>query len=105
MTATMERIRRRVVGNNVWLSDPQPDPRAQLAQLPAHGLDYEVMKSEEAVGHAMLAEIEAAAQSKEGDLTLILLGGRAAQAMHRLIREQAKTNELDHLLSRLHVFK
>ena len=104
MTATMERIRRRVVGNNVWLSDAQSDARGQLARLEAHGLNYEVMKSEEAVGRAMLAEIEAAARSKDGDLTIILLGGRGAQAMHRLIGEQAKTNELDHLLSRLHVF-
>src|SRR5438552_16697467 len=103
MTATMERIRRRVVGNNVWLS-AQSDARGQLAQLPAHGLNYEVMKSEEAVGREMLAEIEAAARSKEGDLTLILLGGRGAQAMHRLIGDKAKTNELDHLLNRLHVF-
>jgi 6-phosphogluconolactonase/glucosamine-6-phosphate isomerase/deaminase len=96
----MERIRRRIFGNNVWLSDAQADAQ----RLPAHGLNYEVMESEEAVGRAMLAEIEAAAQSKEGDLTIILLGGRGAQAMHRLIGEQAKTNELDHLLSRLHVF-
>src|SRR5438132_8970983 len=97
----MERITRRVVGHNVWLSEAQADPNARL---PAHGLNYEVMKSEEAVGRAMLAEIEAAARSKEGDLTIILLGGRGAQAMHRLIGEQAKTNEPDHLLSRLHVF-
>ena len=100
----MERIRRRVVGNNVWLSDSQPDARGQLARLPAHGLNYEVMESEEAVGREMLAEIETAAQSKAGDLTIILLGGRGAQAMHRLIGEKAKTNEIDHLLSRLHVF-
>ena len=100
----MERIIRRVVGNNVWLSDAQPDAREQLTRLKAQGLNYEVMESEEAVGRAMLAEIEAAAQSKAGDLTIILLGGRGAQAMHRLIGEQAKTNELDHLLSRLHVF-
>ena len=97
----MERIIRRVVGNNIWLSDGQADPNARL---PAHELNYEVMESEQAVGRAMLAEIETAAQSKEGDLNIILLGGRGAQAMHRLIGEQAKTNELDHLLSRLHVF-
>src|SRR3989475_750969 len=97
----MERIRRRVVGNNVWLSEAQADPNARL---PAQGLNYEVMESEEAVGREMLAEIEKAAQSKEGDLNIILLGGRGAQAMHRLIGEQAKTNELDYLLSRLHVF-
>src|SRR6266567_519955 len=97
----MEQIHRRVIGNNVWLSDAQADPNAQP---PAHALNYEVLESEEAVGPAMLAEIEAAARSKEGDLTIILLGGRGAQAMHRLIGEQAKTNEVDHLLSRLHVF-
>lgn len=100
----MERIRRRVVGNNVWLSDAHRDAREQMARLPAQGLNYEVMESEEAVGREMLAEIEAAARSEEGDLTIILLGGRGAQAMHRLIGEQAKTNELDHLLNRLHVF-
>src|SRR5947199_2063139 len=100
----MERIRRRVVGNNVWLSDSQPHARGRLARLPAHGLNYEVIEDEEAVGRAMLAEIEAAARSKEGDFTIILLGGRGAQAMHRLIGEKAKTNELDHLLSRLNVF-
>src|SRR5437763_15454549 len=100
----MERIRRRLVGNNVWLSDSQPHARGQLARLPAHGLNYEVMESEEAGGRAMLAEIETAAQSTAGDLTIILLGGRGAQAMHRLIGDKAKTNEVDHLLSRLHVF-
>jgi 6-phosphogluconolactonase/glucosamine-6-phosphate isomerase/deaminase len=83
------------------LSDAQADPNAQP---PAHALNYEVIESEEAVGREMLAEIETAAQSKEGDLTIILLGGRGAQAMHRLIGEQTKTNELDNLLSRLHVF-
>ena len=97
----MERIIRRVVGNNIWLSDGQADPNARL---PAHELNYEVMESEQAIGRAMLAEIETAAQSKQGDLNIILLGGRGAQAMHRLIGEQAKTNELDYLLSRLHVF-
>src|SRR5882762_4969442 len=96
----MERITRRVVGNNVWWSDMQADPNARL---PVHALNYEVLESEEAVGRAMLAEIEAAAQSKQGDLTIILLGGRGAQAMHGLIGGQAKTNELDRLLSRLHV--
>ena len=100
----MERIRRRLVGNNIWLSDAQSDAREQLARLLAHELNYEVIESEEAAGREMLSEIETAAQSKQGDLTIILLGGRGAQAMHRLIGEQAKTNELDHLLSRLHVF-
>ena len=100
----MERIVRRQIGNNIWLSRAHPDAREQLARQNAHQLNYEVMESEEAVSREMLAEIEAAARSKEGDLTIILLGGRGAQAMHRLIGEQAKTPELDYLLSRLHVF-
>jgi 6-phosphogluconolactonase/glucosamine-6-phosphate isomerase/deaminase len=97
----MDKIHRRVIGNNVWLSDAQADPNVQP---PGHALNYQVMESEEAVGREMLSEIETAARSKAGDLTIILLGGRGAQAMHRLIGEHAKTNELDHLLSRLHVF-
>src|SRR2546427_492916 len=95
---------RRIVANNIWLSDARMEACEELERLPVHELNYEVLESEEAVGRAMLAEIETAAQSKDGDLTIILLGGRGAQAMHRLIGEQAKTNELDHLLSRLHVF-
>src|SRR5438309_5044034 len=95
---------RRIVANNIWLSDAHMEACEELERLPAHELNYEVLESEEAVGRAMLAEIETAAQSKEGDLTIILLGGRGAQAMHRLIGEQAETNELDHLLSRLNVF-
>src|SRR5262249_36205342 len=60
--------------------------------------------SEEAVGRTMLDEIKAAAREKDGDLSIVLLGGRGAQALHRLLGEKARTNELDHLLSRLNVF-
>src|SRR5262249_24870364 len=52
----------------------------------------------------MLEEMQAAARSKRGDLTVVILGGRGAQALHRLIGEKAKTDELDHLLGRLNVF-
>ena len=67
-------------------------------------IDYEVMESEEAVGRAMFDEIETAARETEGDLTVVIVGGRGGQALHRLLGEKAKTNELDHLLSRLNVF-
>src|SRR6185503_14643185 len=49
-------------------------------------------------------EIEAAANSKEGDLVIIILGGRGAQALHRLLGILAKTDEKDWLLKRLHIF-
>src|SRR3989442_5402287 len=98
------KIERRIVGENIWLSPSDINPEQALAELYPQQLNYEELDSEEAVGRAMLAEIEKAAQSKEGDLTIILLGGRGAQAMHRLIGEKTKTNELDQLMSRLHVF-
>src|SRR5438034_7282122 len=53
-------------------------------------LNYEVLDSEEAVGRAMLAELETTAGKKNGDLTIILLGGRGAQAM----RSEEHTSEL-----------
>jgi len=69
-----------------------------------HELKYEVIESEEAVGRAQLDEIQQAAANKQGDLVIILLGGRGAQAMYRLLGALAQTDEVDHLLKRLHVF-
>ena len=63
-----------------------------------------MLESENDVGHAMLEELEQTARQKSGDLTVILLGGRGAQALHRLLGELAKTGEADQLLSRLNVF-
>jgi len=80
------------------------DEPAELMSHTPHSLNYEVLESEEAVGRTMLSEIEAAAQNRSGDLTIVILGGRGAQAVHRLIGEKAKTNELDELLARLNVF-
>jgi 6-phosphogluconolactonase/glucosamine-6-phosphate isomerase/deaminase len=62
------------------------------------------LESEAAVGQAMLSELKAVAAEKSGDVTMLLLGGRGGQAMYRIIAEKAKTDELDELLSRLHVF-
>lgn len=101
---TKSRIQRRAAGDNVWLSRVDVSAQARLAALPARRLSYEVLESEEAVGRAMLEEIETAAREKDGDLTIILLGGRGAQALHRLLGQLAKTSEVDQLLNRLHVF-
>ena len=97
-------IERDVVGENVWLRRADIDERAELMNRRPHALKYEVLESEEAVGRAMLDEIEAAARNTTGDLTVVILGGRGAQALHRLIGEKANTNELDDLLGRLNVF-
>jgi 6-phosphogluconolactonase/glucosamine-6-phosphate isomerase/deaminase len=65
---------------------------------------YNVLDSEQAVGQAMFDELMDYAAEKSGDVVIVLLGGRGAQAMYRIIAERATTNEIDDLLGRLHVF-
>jgi 6-phosphogluconolactonase/glucosamine-6-phosphate isomerase/deaminase len=94
-------IRRRTQGNNIWLES------TTTGELPVHQIGefaYNVLESEEAVGRAMFDELVKYANEKSGDIVMILLGGRGAQAMYRLIAELAKTCEFDDLLGRLHVF-
>ena len=99
-----QKIGRRTAGANVWLSRADEANAETLSQLESRTLSYEVLESEDAVGREMLAEIEAASRSKEGPLVVIILGGRGAQALHRIIGELAKTDQIDSLLGRLHVF-
>src|SRR5262245_12890896 len=95
-------LSRRVSGQNIWLSCG--DASNNRLAGPANQITPEVLESEEAVGRAQLDELEQVASSKEGDIVMILLGGRGAQAMYRIVGELAQTTELDHLLGRLHVF-
>lgn len=100
-TIVLERMSRRLVGNNIWL---RPSGSCDHTQVEVRDLRYEVLASEEAVGRAQFEEIKQAAENKEGDLVIILLGGRGAQALYRLLGELAQTDTIDHLLGRLHVF-
>src|SRR5690348_10486683 len=104
MSATRKQIiQRHTVGGNVWLAHDAAD-NDYLAKLPVHDLAYEVLPSEEAVGRAMLEEVENVAAAKDGTLVIVILGGRGGQALHRLLGAMAKTNDHDSLFSRLHVF-
>jgi 6-phosphogluconolactonase/glucosamine-6-phosphate isomerase/deaminase len=100
-TIVLEKLSRRVVGSNVWLRPPASPDKSQSE---VQDLKYEVIESEAAVGRAQFDEIQRAATNKEGDLVIILLGGRGAQALYRLLGELAQTDAIDQLLSRLHVF-
>lgn len=91
---------RRVAGGNVWLG--RAGAEASAAQV--RPIDYEVLPSEDAVGRAQWEEIQRAAREKEGDLVIVLLGGRGQQAMYKQVAEIARTVEADELLGRLHVF-
>jgi len=98
-----QRLSRRNVDGNVWLERGVSDS-SYLASLPVRDIAYEVLASEDAVGRAMLEEIERATAAKDGSLVMILLGGRGAQALHKLLGAMARTSEHDELLGRLHVF-
>lgn len=85
-----------------WLkSSPKLTVSAPIAP---NYITPEILPTEEEVGRAQLDELYHAAADRSGDLVIILLGGRGAQAMHRIIGELARTSALDGLLSRLHVF-
>ena len=101
LSASKQRdFERRVVGSNIWLSRAGTDAAGGTDRP----IPYEVLPTEEAVGLAQWEEIRRAAREKEGDLVIILLGGRGAQAMYRHAAEIARTEEADELFGRLHVF-
>ncbi|MCK7596937.1 hypothetical protein M0G74_06585 [Microbulbifer sp. CAU 1566] len=93
-------ITRNEEAGNVWLAQAT----AQNADLTDHGIAPTVLDSEAEVGQAMLNELFESAAAKEGDINIALLGGRGAQALHRLLGELAKSSEHDELLGRLNVF-
>ncbi len=104
MTASaFQKINRRAIGKNIWL-EHSGFGSDELLTLSARKVEPEVFESETAVGQALFDELKAVAAAKTGDITLVLLGGRGAQAMYRLINEKAQTDEIDDLLARLHVF-
>ncbi|MDQ4121447.1 MAG: hypothetical protein M3209_08380 [Acidobacteriota bacterium] len=102
--STQKNITRRAVGENIWLNRETPEIQNIFSRENIPPYKYEVLESEAAVGRAMLEELQAVARGKGGDVVMLLLGGRGAQAMYRLINEKIPTGELDALLSRLHVF-
>src|SRR4051794_8141550 len=93
-------IERRTLGTDQWLGFVGEQPEVSTER----SFNYTVLDSEIEVGRSMLDELLAYAKEKNGDIVFVLLGGRGAQAMYRLIAEKAVTAEIDHLLSRLHIF-
>jgi len=104
LAAESKNIRRRVVGENVWLSREDQGIEEIFARPKIEPYKYEVLETEETVGRAMLEELKTVLREKSGDATMILLGGRGAQAMYRQINHAIPTGELDEMLARLHVF-
>jgi len=91
---------RRLSGENIWFQIP-----GQLSnQITRSELEFSVLENEDAVGRALFNELVEYSKEKSGDITIVLLGGRGAQALYRLINRLAETSEIDSLLARLHVF-
>ena len=67
-------------------------------------LEFRVLENEDLVGQALFDELVEYSKTKSGDITIILLGGRGAQALYRIIDRLAETGEIDPLLARLNVF-
>src|SRR6266568_663768 len=99
-TASQKTLDRRLAGENLWLFQPDAPPFSSPERLP---YKYSVLESEDAVGQAMLGELLSFADEKANDIVIVLLGGRGAQAMYRLINQLAATDAIDSLLGRLHV--
>ena len=91
----------RIESGNIWLGNYSVESDLPKT-FPNH--EYEVLESEEAVGRKMFDELVNYAEKKTGDIVIVLLGGRGAQAMYKIINEKSKTDEIDQLLARLHVF-
>ena len=91
-------------GARWWLKSNGPAAGTDLSKLVANRIEPEVLESEEQVGRTQLEEIKSAVAANTGDLVLVLLGGRGAQALYRLVGELAQTSALDDVLGRLHVF-
>ncbi len=94
-------ISRKDGGGNIWLG--YSDNSIDLSKK-SLSHKYEALESEAAVGQSMFDELVSCAEEKTGDIVIILLGGRGAQAMYKIINEKSKTDEIDGLLARLHVF-
>lgn len=88
----------------MWLSRSGSAEQIDLRTLTPRELNYEVLESETSIGWAQVEEIREAAKEKDGDLVILLLGGRGAQALHGILGHMAETDEADDLLNRLHVF-
>lgn len=99
-TSARRNLNRRSAGQNVWLGVDGPVNIASGNEP----YRYTTCESEEAVGQAMYDELVRYAAQNPGDLSIVLLGGRGAQAMYRIIARLAETDEIDRLLARLHVF-
>ena len=91
-------------GAPLWLRSKPEAHEIDVSSYVINEIEPEVLHTEEQVGEAQLDEIKSAVAEKSGDVVIILLGGRGAQSMYRLLAKLALSSAIDDLLGRLHVF-
>ncbi|HMQ02935.1 MAG TPA: hypothetical protein PKD26_03390 [Pyrinomonadaceae bacterium] len=98
---TKRLFERRGTDRGMWLATGA-DSRS--FEFPDQEFNYTVLPDEAAVGEAMFRELSDYAAKTDLDIVIVLLGGRGAQAMYKIINQKAGRGEIDDLLGRLHVF-
>lgn len=101
MPSSKKTANRREAGKNIWLGFADEQSKISFGRA---NYSYEILPTEDAVGQAMFDELVAYSKEKSGDIVIILLGGRGAQAMYKILNRLSQTAEIDELLGRLHVF-
>ena len=91
-TSAQKTIERRIAGQNKWFRVAGLSSNTVPAR---HELIFRSLTDEESVGRAMFDELIAYSNEKSGDINVVLLGGRGAQAMYRLISAHAAEGEID----------
>jgi 6-phosphogluconolactonase/glucosamine-6-phosphate isomerase/deaminase len=100
-TSEQKAVRRRQAGENIWFESAAS---TDVPVSPVKPFSYSVLENEAAVGQRMLDELTNYAKTSPDDIVIVLLGGRGAQAMYKIIAGLAKTDAIDDLLGRFHVF-
>ena len=77
-TSEQKIIRRRKTDENIWL---EYSAKGVVPYAPVSPFKYQVLESEGLVGQAMFDELVQYAASKDGDIVIVLLGGRGGQAI------------------------
>jgi len=99
-TSPRKIFERRKSGENIWFQIASQSP----GNIPRRELKFNVLEDEDSVGGALFGELVEYSKEKSGDITIVLLGGRGAQALYRRIDRLTETGEIDSLLARLNVF-
>lgn len=89
--------------NRLWLRDLD-FPVQTVAALSTYRHRPNVYATEQEVGEVMYRELIKISNAKSGDIVVIMLGGRGAQALYSLLREKVEEGDPEGIIRRLVLF-